>query len=120
MSEEDMSKIIEQLSNMMNNSNNISSSNNNFNFDNVQEIPLNEKSEMNKNNFNLDFDTIIKIKSILDKFNSYNNSPDANLLLSLKPYLNNNRKNKIEKYIQFLKIAKLFENFDFNGDVNIK
>lgn len=99
MTEEDMSNILQQLNNMMNNSNNISSSN---------------------NNLNLDFETILKIKTILDKFNSYNNSADTNLLLSLKPYLNNSRKNKIDQYIQFLNIAKLFENFNFNGDVNIK
>ena len=124
MSEEDMSNIIQQLNNMMNNSTNISSSNNNFEFNNVQKLLSNESSQTNKsnfnNNFNLDFDTIMKIKTLLDKFNSYNNSPDTNLLLSLKPYLSNSKKNKIEQYIQILKIAKLFENFDFNGDVKIK
>ena len=124
MSEEDMSNIIQQLSNMMNSSNNISSSNNNF--DNLQEMFSNDNSETNKNNsnnknnFNLDFETILKLKNILDKFNSFNNSPDTNLLLSLKPYLNSNRKNKIDQYIQLLNIAKLLENFDFNGDVKFK
>lgn len=148
MSEEDMADFLQKINNMMNSSNSlnqnvISSSESDNNFENIQDFlsKMNFESDKtnsndydkntfnfndnnfnnnNKNNFNLDFNTILKIKNIMDKFSSYKNSPDTNLLLSLKPYLNSNRKKKLDQYMQFLNIAKLLENFNSNGDVNIK
>ena len=140
MNNEDMSEIIQKLSGMMNNSNNSNSENNsneissNLNetsFNNLQDIlaNINSNSENNENsnnqennssNFNLDFETILKMKTIMDSFNSAKNSPEANLLLSLKPYLNNNRKQKLDQYMQFLNISKIIEAFNSNGGVNNK
>ena len=87
------------------NSNNNDNSNNNFNSN-------------DNNNFNLDFETIMKMKRAMDIFNSSKNSPEANLLLSLKPYLNNNRKQKLDQYMQFLNISKVLEIFNNNGGGN--
>ena len=140
MNNEDMSDIIQKLSNMMNNSNNsdsvnnenindISSSSNETSYNAIQDILSNmnfdskeseNENSNSDNNFNFDFETIMKMKNIIDKFNSCKNSPETNLLLSLKPYLNNNRKQKIDQYIQFLKIAKVLESLNSNGEVNIK
>lgn len=138
MNNEDMSDIIQKLSSMVNNSSSTNNDNNqdmssnsndkglenlqyilsNMNFDssgnenNYQEDTSNNN---NNNNFNIDFETIMKMKNVMDKVNSTRNSPEANLLLSLKPYLNNNRKQKLDQYMQFLNITKVLEAFNSNG-----
>lgn len=139
MNNEDMSEIIQRLSSMMNNSNNTNSENNsndissnsnetssntlqnmlsnmNFNSENNE----NSNNNQENNNFNLDFETIMKMKTVIDSFNSAKNSPEANLLLSLKPYLNNNRKQKLDQCMQFLNISKIIESFNSNGGANNK
>lgn len=125
MNEEDMSNFMQKLNNIINNINSSdfnednSSSNNSFNNNNFKNFSSGENYK--NNNLNLDINTILKIKTIMDKYNSFNTSPETNLLLSLKPYLNESRKQKLEQYIQYLKLAKLFENLNFNnGDVDIK
>lgn len=144
MNNEDMSEMIQKLSSMMNNSNNhssddnnstnsndISSNSNETNFENLKEILSNmnfnsndsddnNNNQDNSNNFNFDFETIMKMKNIMDKFNSTKNSPESNLLLALKPYLNNNRKQKLEQYMQFLNLSKVIDAFNSNGGVNNK
>lgn len=57
----------------------------------------------------LDIETIMKIKKIMDSMKETKNDPRANLLRSLKPYLKDSRKEKVEQYIQFLGIEKAFE-----------
>lgn len=140
MSNEDMSDMIQKLSQMMNNSNNtniendnndISSNSNETSFENLQNIlsNMNFNNDNNQtdnngydnvNNFNLDFETIMKMKKVMDTFNSSKNTPEANLLLSLKPYLNYNRRQKLDQYMQFLNISKILEAFNNNGGVNNK
>lgn len=56
-----------------------------------------------------DINTILKIKTIMDSLNSNVDDPRSNLLLSLKPYLGSNKKEKIDQYIKFLHIAKVLE-----------
>ena len=143
MNNEDMSEVIQKISSMINNSNNddsinnydnqdMSSNSNETSFENLQAILSNMNfnsnnndnsnnnfnGNENNNNFNLDFETIMKMKKAMDIFNSSKNSPEANLLLSLKPYLNNNRKQKLDQYIQFLNISKVIEAFNNNGGGN--
>lgn len=55
---------------------------------------------------NLDFETIMKLKSVMDSMNS-NNNPDSQLLYSLKPYLRKSRQDKLDQYINLLKISKV-------------
>ena len=65
----------------------------------------------------IDINTIMKMKSIMEKMNS-KDDPRANLLLSLKPYLKDSRKAKVEQYIQFLNMSKIMESFtDSGGDI---
>lgn len=142
MNNEDMSEMIQKLSSMINNSNSddtinncdnqdMSSNSNETSFENLQAIFSNMNFNSNNtdnsnnnfngndnNNFNLDFETIMKMKRAMDIFNSSKNSPEANLLLSLKPYLNNNRKQKLDQYMQFLNISKVLEVLNNNGGVN--
>ena len=140
MNNEDMSDMIQKLSQMINNSNNvdadnnsndISSTSNETSFENLQNILSNmnfnydnngndSNNQNNGNNFNFDFETIMRMKKIMDTFNSTKSSPEANLLLSLKPYLNNNRKQKLDQYIQFLNLSKVIDAFNSNtgGGIN--
>ena len=63
----------------------------------------------------LDIETIMTIKKIMDSMKETKNDPRANLLRSLKPYLKDSRKEKVEQYIQFLGIEKAFETFGSLG-----
>lgn len=133
MNDEDMSDIIQKISNMMNNNNNNTSENtngmssdnsteSNFNIaDLLNTMNFNSSNENNNNNqnnnFNFDIETLMKMKNIMDKVNSSKNSPEANLLLSLKPYLNNNRKQKLDQYMQILNITKIIEAFNSENNV---
>lgn len=64
-----------------------------------------ESSSENSNSFDFDFDlnTILKFKNIFSQINN-NHNPRNTLLKSLKPFLRENRKQKLDQYI---KIANL-------------
>ena len=53
------------------------------------------------------------MKSIIDKMN-VKDDPRSNLLNSLRPYLNENRKSKIDQYIQLMNVSKVMEVFKEN------
>ena len=68
---------------------------------------------------NIDMNTILKMKSVIEKMNS-SNDPRSNLLYSLKPYLREERKGKVDQYanlLNFAKIAELLKN-DTNKENN--
>lgn len=76
---------------------------------------LNEE-ENNPLDFNFDIDTIIKFKSIFEQINC-NNNPRNSLLRSLKPYLRNERKEKLEQYIKIANILGVISILnESNGD----
>ena len=66
----------------------------------------NSQNSQSDNTSSIDFETIMKMKSIMDKINTKDN-PRSKLLLSLKPYLKESRKNKIDQYIQLSKIMEI-------------
>lgn len=69
-------------------------------------------SETNSNSTNnIDMETIMKLKSVLDKVNT-RDDPRSNLLLSLKPYLKESRKSKVEQYIQLFNMTKVLDIFN--------
>ena len=83
-----------------NNTNDISSSSNDFNFSDI------------------DINTILKMKKVMDSMNSNKDDPRTNLLLSLKPYLKKSRQDKVEQYIKLFSMGKAFEVFNsLGGDV---
>lgn len=104
-------------SNTNNNGSTNSNNNSNYNTNNSQKTFNNSN-----NNFdfsNIDMNTILKIKSIMEKMNS-SNDPRSNLLYSLKPYLREERKGKVDQYanlLNFAKIAELLKN-DNNKENN--
>lgn len=68
--------------------------------------------EESSNDFNLDIETILKIKGIISKLNSCKDSPRNHLLYSLKPYLENEKKEKLDTYIQIANLLNVVENMD--------
>ena len=138
MNNEDMSEIIQKMTDMLNNSNiqqsdnnqtnspnnDVSSNSEKINEDTLKNILNNFKAsseeQNSNNNFNFDINTMLKMKNIMDKMNSNSNDPRANLLLSLKPYLNNNRKEKLDQYMHFVNISKVIEVFQSEGGADKK
>lgn len=137
MNNEDMSEVIQKLSSMLNNSMNqntetnqgnnqdVSSNPTEFNEDTIKNILNNlnfnnesttDNSNTENNGFNFDMNTLLKMRNVMDKMNSKKNDPRMNLLLSLKPYLNNNRKEKLNQYMQFLNISKVIEAFQSDNE----
>lgn len=107
--------MINNLVNMLKNSNNESNVNNNNSSVDLNNILKNfssntsdsSENSSSANSFNnLDFDTIMKIKSIIGALND-KNDPDSNLLYSLKPYLRKTRQAKLDQYINILKISQV-------------
>lgn len=91
------------------NSNQVS---NNKNFSND-----NEKSDLNSITSNIDIETLMKIQNIMSKMKNSDNDDMSKLLLSLKPYLRDGRKEKIDEYIQLIKMGKMTQFLDlFGGD----
>lgn len=122
MSEEDMSGLLKQFSTMVNNNSlpdNIKDALSHFHSSESSSSSdksdcSNESSNTSSSIPNIDIEMLLKIKSIMDKVNN-KNDPRTNLLLSLKPYLNDVRKEKLEQYIQFSNLSKAFEAFNSIG-----
>ena len=104
----DLNNILSQLSpDMINNLSNILNNNNNNN--------QNSQSTNNSSNFNLDMNTIMKVKTIMDNMNN-KNDPRANLLHSLKPYLRDSKKEKVDQYVNLLNISKIADVMNPKGN----
>ena len=142
MSEPDMSNIMNQINSMLQN-NEIPDDIKNIinNFKNSSNSPKSEKDDKNSsstnnsgtsNNFynsnnpsdngsstpEIDINTILKMKQIMDSMNSKKDDPRANLLMSLKPYLKESRKKKVDQYVKLFGLGKAFETFNFLGGEN--
>lgn len=102
-------EMINNLSNMLNSSNQTSKSEN-FNFGSSGSSTNNTS-----NNFNLDMNTIMKMKSIMENMNN-KNDPRANLLYSLKPYLRDSKKDKLDQYVNLLNVSKIAELMNKNNN----
>lgn len=97
--------MVNNLFNMLNNSN-----------QNNNSKDSNTSSDTSFDSNGIDFETILKMKSIIDKMNT-KDDPRSNLLLSLKPYLSDSKKSKVDQYIKLMNMSKVLEIFPFiNGD----
>ncbi len=134
MNNEDMSDVFEKLNsiagnnnispdmvnnlfNMLNNSSNSETHNNTCSGTSQNSNNASATSASQDNSFNnsgIDFETIMKMKSIIDKMN-VKDDPRSNLLQSLKPYLKDSRKSKIDQYIQLMNMSKVLDVFPFMG-----
>lgn len=105
----------EMVSNLMSMLKNNSSSNEQANSDYSENTSNNNAQNTNNSGFgNIDFETIMKMKSIIDKMN-IKDDPRSNLLESLKPYLKESRRSKVDQYIQLMNISRVMEVFPFIG-----
>lgn len=106
-------EMIQNFSSMMQN-NSSGSNSNNQNQSNNSTVNGNNSSEQNSSNNNsfnfnnIDMNTILKMKSVMEKMNN-KNDPRSNLLYSLKPYLREGRKEKLDQYANLLNVAKIAE-----------
>lgn len=112
MNKGDLSDVISQIppEMMQNLSSMMNQSNSNTTNDNTSHTNTSSNAN-NKNNFdfsNLDMNTILKMKSMMEKMNT-SGDPRSNLLYSLKPYLRNEKKEKIDQYASLLSFAKIAE-----------
>jgi len=120
MNNEDMSELFNKFSNMINEGNipdemkNILSSLSSNGSSGNSNSNDSSSTSSNSSNPSIDFETLMKMKSIMEKMNN-NNDPRANLLLSLKPYLNESRKEKIDQYIKLFGMSKVLEMFNNSG-----
>jgi len=129
MSEENLSDLISNFKNILSNSNskteNISTNNENSQNSNLNITPdmisnlssilkkssdSKQKDETDDFAKNIDIDTIMKIQNIIEKLNK-KDDPRAKLLYSLKPYLRESKKKKLEQYVNLLKITSISELF---------
>ena len=99
----DLNNILSQVSpEMINNLGNMLNSNN-------------QNHSTQNSNFNLDINTIMKMKSIMENMNN-KNDPRANLLYSLKPYLRDSKKDKLDQYVNLLNISKIADFMNNNNN----
>ena len=52
--------------------------------------------------------TVMKMKSVMEKMNN-KNDPRSNLLYSLKPYLREQKQEKLDQYANLMNVAKIAE-----------
>ena len=105
-----MPENVKNILNSMNNSNNSNESNTTNNF--TENNDINQQSETSKNNNpfeNFDINTFFKLQQVMTAMNDKSNDSRTNLLNSLKPYLKESRKSKVDQYIQLMKMGKIFE-----------
>lgn len=68
-----------------------------------------EECENTNSDFSLDIDTILKIKNILSKINQNRDCPRNKLLQSIKPYLEEEKQEKLEQYIKIANLLTILE-----------
>ena len=121
MNENDMGNLMNQINQILKNNdvpdelknivNNLKNSSNNKDNNSNED----KSSSDDSGSPELDINTILKMKQIMDSMNSNKNDPRTNLLLSLKPYLKESRKEKVDQYVKLFGLEKAFETFSSLG-----
>ena len=121
MNENDMGNLMNQINQILKNNdvpdelknivNNLKNSSNNKDNNSNED----KSSSDDSGSPELDINTILKMKQVMDSMNSNKNDPRTNLLLSLKPYLKESRKEKVDQYVKLFGLEKAFETFSSLG-----
>lgn len=120
---DDLSNVMNQFSQILKDKNIdinqiINKTSDNSNSSNNQNTQINQNSFTSNSNsssdFNLDIQTILKIKDIMGKMNQ-KNMPRNNLLNSLKPFLRKEKQEKLDEYIKYANLLNLLELFNSTG-----
>lgn len=120
MNNDEMSELFKKFSNMVNEGNipdemkNILANLGRGN-ENNKNNEKTEKYEEQNSASSIDFETFMKMKNIMDKMKNSPKDPRTNLLLSLKPYLKESRKDKLDQYIKMFNISKVIDMFNNEG-----
>ena len=129
-------EMIENFSKMMNNTNNNSNMNHNNTYSENSNSSKNNPEMQNSSNYsnsnnynssgstnfdfsNIDINTVMKMKSVMDKMNS-KSTPGYNLLYSLKPYMRDSKKEKIDQYANLLNFSQIAEILKNDNSINGK
>ena len=114
---DDLSDLIKNFSNSNINMHKISDILSNLNSSDKSSASNDSSTSSNSDGLhsNIDINTILKMKEIMDKINSTHNDKRSNLLLALKPYLRKSRQSKLDQYMKLLNMAPLLEIFKNNG-----
>ena len=103
-------------SNRSSNSSNNSSSNSNANNSRYSNSSSSSSSSSsgsgninNINNGSLDINTMMNIQKMMSMLNSKSDDDLTNLLFALKPYLRNQKKEKIDEYVKLFRMGKMAE-----------
>lgn len=114
----DMSEMLKNFSSMMdgkeipdNIKEMLNSLSNNTNNSNSETSTRSDSSS----NPSIDMETMMKMQKIMSAMNSSSNNSGANLLRSLKPYLNPSRQAKVDEYIQLFNIEKVINLMNQSG-----
>ena len=83
--------------------------NNQKNYNTYSQMNNRQTSSSNSNNSMPDIDmaTLMKMQSIMSKMKNTDNDDMRRILLSLKPYLRDEKKDKIDEYIKLIKMGRL-------------
>lgn len=115
---QNFSKILSNQKNQSDGANNNTQANFSANEGSTQNASF---SDSNNNGFdfsNIDMNTIMKFSSAFSKMNNSKNDPRANLLNSLKPYLRDEKKGKVDQYMNLLNVSKIAEIMKENNKEN--
>ena len=112
-------EMMQNFSKMLANQNSQSTQNEQKSEHNSSNQNHNENNTSNNFDFNnIDMDTIMKFSSAFGKIKNSKNDPRANLLNSLKPYLRDEKKGKIDQYMNLLNVSKIAEIMKDNNKEN--
>lgn len=107
--EQTLNNILSQVSpEMLNNLSSMFSNSNSSTTDTTKSNHFSDSNSVKNSGMNIDMATLTKITSIVNKMNT-NDSASKNLLQSLKPYLRDSRKDKLDQYSNLLNVAQIAE-----------
>lgn len=79
-------------------------------------------SQSNSSKFDpskIDMNTLLKMQNILSKYNNSSDDDMTKLLFALKPYLRNEKQEKINEYVNLIKMGKIAQLLNvLGGDKN--
>ena len=112
---EDFSEIINKFSDILKDKNiNLNE------ISNSQGGDSNSSPSQNNDEFQLDIDTILKIKEIISKLNESQNSNRNQLLKAIKPYLEPEKREKLNQYIKIASIIEVLDNLNIGTNFFIE
>ena len=115
---QNFSKILSNQNNQSAEANNNTQANFSANENSTQNASSSDSNNSGFDFSNIDMNTIMKFSSAFSKMNNSKNDPRANRLNSLKPYLRDEKKGKVDQYMNLLNVSKIAEIMKENNKEN--